>query len=245
MKILGVCNGKGPPAKVIRLAKALAPARVLLLAWVLVPGGQAAAQGWIESAGPWIGVAAGTSGLGLEGGVRPADRLGVRLGMGWIPYKPQIDDDDITGRVYFPSPITRLTLDVFPTGGTFHLSTGFHRYSGGITARARARDSVEVNDREYTPEELGEATGKVWGRETAPYLGIGWIGRTWRAGAYIDFGVAFTGSPLMSVTVTGPIGNDATFRSDLDAELRDAEDSISSYRFFPHIAAGLRIRLGP
>jgi len=233
MQVLRSRNGK------------MSPVRVLFLAWVLVPASQAGAQGWMESAGPWIGVAAGTSGLGPEAGVRPADRLGVRLGLGWIPWDPQIDEDDVTGAVSFPSPITRLTVDLFPMGGAFHLSAGLHRYSGGLTAHARARDSVEINDRDYTPEELGEARGTVWGRETAPYLGIGWMGRTGRARPYVNFGVAFTGSPLISVTVTGPIGDDPTFRSDLDAEIRDAEDSIASYRFFPHIAAGLRIRLGP
>jgi len=223
----------------------LSRAAALVLAWALVPASQGAAQGRMESSSSWIGVAAGTSGLGLEGGVRPADRLGVRLGMGWIPYSPEIDDDDITGEVSFPSPITRITIDYFPTGSTFHLSAGIHHYSGGLSARARARGSIEINEQEYTPEELGDGTGKVWGRETAPYLGIGWMGQTGRVRPYFDFGVAFTGSPLMSVTVTGPIGNDPTFRSDLDAELRDREDSISSYRFFPHLAAGLRIRLGP
>jgi len=245
MKVLCTGPWKGSPNRVIRLARAFVPVKLLLLACVVMPGGPAAAQGWMESAGPWIGGTAGTSGLGLEAGIRPADRLGVRLGLGWIPYEPQIDDDDITGAVSFPSPITRLTLDFFPAGGAFHVSTGLHRYSGGLTARARARDSVEINHREYTPDELGEGRGRVWGRETAPYLGIGWLGRTGRVRAYFDLGVAFTGSPLISVTVTGPIGNNPAFRSDLDAELRDREDSISSYRFLPHIAAGLRVGLGP
>jgi hypothetical protein len=219
-------------------------ATAMMLACLLMPASDVAAQSWIETAGPWIGFAGGTSGLGPEVGVRPADRLGVRLGVGWHLYEPQIDEDDVIGSVSFPSPITRLTIDLFPMGGAFHMSAGLHRYSGGLTARARARDSVEINGRNYSAEELGEARGTVWGRETSPYLGFGWMGRRGRARGFIDLGVAFVGSPLISVTVTGPMGNDPTFRSDLDAELRDREDSISAYRFLPHIAAGLRIRLG-
>lgn len=206
--------------------------------------GHAEAQGWVEASEPSIGAALGTSGLGVEAGIRPWDQVGARLGFGWIPLEPDIDEDDIAGSLSLPSPIARLTLDWFPRSGGFHLSAGFQRFSGGLSARAMARDTVELNDRAYAPEELGEITGRVWGRENAPYLGLGWQRRTSRIQPTFDLGVAFTGIPRITVNVSGPARNDPTFQADLDAEIREAEDEISSYRFFPHLAFGLRVRLG-
>jgi hypothetical protein len=202
------------------------------------------AQEWVEATDPSIGIALGTSGLGVDAGVRPWERVGARLALGWIPFEPDIDEDDVTGSASFPSPITRLTLDWFPRSGDFHLSAGLHRYSGGISARAVARDTVELNDRDYGPEELGEVTGRVWGRENAPYLGLGWQRRTARVQPTLDLGVAFTGTPRITVNVSGPARNDPTFQADLASEIREAEEDISSYRFFPHLALGLRVRIG-
>ncbi|GEM_PF-3222940 len=202
------------------------------------------AQDWLETTRPSIGVALGTSGLGVEAAVRPWDRLGARLGFGWIPVEPEVDEDELTGTISLPSPITRLTLDLFPRAGAFHLSAGLHRFPGGLSGQAMARDTVEINDRDYAPEELGEFTGRVWGRETAPYLGLGWQRSTGRIQPNVDLGVAFTGTPRITVSVSGPIGADPTFRADLDSEIREAEEDIASYRFFPHLAVGFRIRLG-
>jgi len=202
------------------------------------------AQDWLETTRPSIGVALGTSGLGVEAGVRPWDRLGARLGFGWIPFEPEVDEDEITGTISLPSPITRLTLDLFPRAGGLHLSAGLHRFPGGLSGRAMARDTVEINDRDYGPEELGEFTGRVWGRETAPYLGLGWQRSTGRIQPNVDLGVAFTGTPRITVSVSGRIGADPTFRADLDSEIREAEEDIASYRFLPHLALGFRIRLG-
>ena len=221
----------------------VASAPIFVLVLLLLPS-QLEGQGWLESTQPSIGVALGTSGLGVEASVRPWDRLGARLGLGWIPFEPEVDEDEVTGTISLPSPITRLTLDYFPRAGAFHLSGGMHRFPGGVSGRAMARDTVEINDRDYGPEELGEFTGRVWGRETAPYLGLGWQRTTGRVQPNVDLGVAFTGSPRITVSVSGPIGADPTFQADLDSEIREAEEDIASFRFFPHLALGFRLRLG-
>jgi hypothetical protein len=232
----------------MHLFSALSMDRALPLAiatCILVPRpGTLEAQEWMEMTRPSLGMAVGTSGLGIEASLRPWDRVGARLALGWFPFEPEVDEEEVTGTISFPSPVTRVTVDFFPRSGGFHLSSGLHRFPGGLSVRAMARDSVEINDRDYAPEELGELTGRVWGRETAPYLGLGWQGMAGRVQPTFDLGVAFTGTPRITVSVSGPIASDPTFRADLDAEIRNAEDDISSYRFFPHLALGLRIRLG-
>jgi hypothetical protein len=202
------------------------------------------AQDWAARAAPSLGAGIGTSGLGVEAAIRPWTHVGLRLGVGWIPVDFDFDEDDFSGSVSPPSPITRVTADFFPFRGRFYLSAGLHHYAGGVSGRAMPTDSVELSDRMYSAEEVGRATARVWGNETAPYLGLGWQGRGGRVQPYLDLGVAFTGEPRITVDVTGPIAEDPQFRSDLDREIRDAEDEIARFRYFPHVAFGLRFRLG-
>jgi len=203
-----------------------------------------AAQDWIVRAAPSLGVTAGTTGLGLEAAARPLDYLGVRLGIGWIPVKRDIDEDDATGTVSAPSPLTRLSVDLFPMRGIFRLTAGLVSFSDGVAANATARDTITINDRDYLPEELGQARGQVWGRKRAPYLGLGWQSRAGRIQPHGELGVAFTGPPRIHVTVTGPIANDPVFMADLQQEIRDAEEDIRSFRFYPVLAVGVRVRMG-
>jgi len=201
-------------------------------------------QGLLERSSPAIGAAVGTSGVGIELSARPWERLGFRLGLGWIPFEVNIDEDDVSGTISPPSPNTRVTADFFPFRGTFHLSVGLHHYSGGISLQALPRESIELGDREYSPAEIGSVDGRVWGRQTAPYLGFGWQKRSGRVQPFLDLGAAITGSPSISVTVSGLARDNPTFQADLDRELREAEEEISFVVVYPHIAFGLRVRLG-
>jgi hypothetical protein len=201
-------------------------------------------QGLMERSSPAIGVAVGTSGIGFEIGVTPWEQLGFRLGLGWIPYEFDIDEDDATGTVSPPSPITRVTVDFFPFRGTFHLSAGLHRFPGGISLQAVPLEDFDLGDGNYSAAEIGRVEGRVWGRETAPYLGLGWQKRSGRVQPFLELGAALTGSPSISVTVSGPARNNPTFQADLDKEIREAEDDISSVVAYPHLSFGLRVRLG-
>ncbi|MEX2531005.1 MAG: hypothetical protein WD960_09545 [Gemmatimonadota bacterium] len=220
------------------------PARAILsVLLVLVAPCHGEAQEWLEATDPSIGIALGTSGFGVEAGSgrgsewahdSPSDEFpSSRTSTRTTSQDRSPSPPDHPAHAGLVSTIRRLPPECRPPS-----------IFGGISAWAVARDTVEFNDRDYGPEELGEVTGRVWGRENAPYLGLGWQRRTARIQPTLDLGVAFTGTPRITVTVSGPAGNDPTFRADLDSEVREAEEEIFSYLFSPHLALGLRIRLG-
>ncbi len=129
------------------------------------------AQEWVEATRPSIGMAVGTSGLGIEASLRPWDRVGARLALGWFPFEPEVDEDEVTGTISFPSPVTRVTVSFFPRSGGFQLSSGLHRFPGGLSVRAVVRDSVEMNDRDHAPGDLGGADGTGVGTRNRPLPG--------------------------------------------------------------------------
>lgn len=195
---------------------------------------------------PAIGATIGTSGIGLELSTRFHERIGARLGVGWIPVEVDFEDEDgeVDGTVSPPSPIVRLVADFFPRGGTFHLSAGIQHFSGGLKAVAIPADSVEIGNNRYSPEEIGRIEGTIWGSETAPYLGLGWQNRSGRIQPYFELGVALTGSPKVSLEVLGPAAGEVDLEQDLEEEIREVEDDASSFKVFPHLMFGLRVRLG-
>ncbi len=233
---------RGPIRNVPRsLSAVLALSLMLPVAW---SGAEVSAQDWLADSRPTLGAIGGTAGLGLEAGLRHGDRLGARLGLSWIPLTADIDEDDVTGTAEPPSPIVRATLDFFPRAGTFHLSAGLHHVRQGVVVEMIPTDSIDVGDNRYAPEEAGRFLGEAWGRTTAPYLGFGWQGRGGGFQFHGDLGVVFTGSPSIAVRVTGPLADDPEFMEDLRSEIRDAEDDVSDFRFLPHLALGLRYRIG-
>lgn len=239
-------RGEGVQTEPVRLLFHTAvPFLVLLTALTLLLGpAHVAAQDEDPGLTPSVGGTIGTPGIGIEAGIRPWERFGFRVGLSWIPYEHDIEEEDVTGTISPPSPVTRLTADFFPRAGVFHLSLGIHHYSGGISGRAVPSEGIEINEREYSPEEIGVFTARVWGRQTAPFIGLGWQGRSGRVQPYVDLGALLTGSPRVSVHVSGVIADDPQFQNDLDEEIREIEDELSAFRIFPHISFGMRFRIG-
>jgi hypothetical protein len=191
-----------------------------------------------------VGVTAGTSGLGVELGTRVAPRVGLRLGVGFLPFDFEVDDEEVQGTVNPPAPISRLTVDFLPRGGPFHLSVGLQHFSRGVAFELMPVDSVELGDRKYSPEEVGRLNGEIWGNRTAPYLGLGWQRTSGRIQPYLDLGAVLTGAPRVDIRVSGMAAGDADLQADLERERRELEDEIASFRAYPHVAVGLRIRPG-
>jgi hypothetical protein len=198
----------------------------------------------LERMVPAVGITLGTTGIGVEVGVRPLHRLGVRLGMATIPYTYDFVEEDVQGKGEPPSPATRLTVDFLPRGGPFHLSAGLHRVGKGVRAEAMPVYSIDFNDRMYSPEEIGVLVVEIWGKKTAPYLGLGWQGTGGSWQFYGDIGVVLTGSPEVDIRATGAISGNEQFRQDLEVERRELQDELPNVPVFPHLAIGLRYRIG-
>lgn len=138
------------------------------------------------------------------------------------------------GRLLFVSGIA----DWYPFGNAFHLSGGavYNGLSGD--GRIRAVNSMTVQSRTYSPEELGSLSADVgFGSSIAPYAGLGFgnpLGR--RIGVQLDLGVMYLGSPTVELSGTGMIAPTASQASII-------EDNVRDIRFYPVASLGLSARL--
>jgi hypothetical protein len=192
-----------------------------------------------------IGARAGTLGLGGDVYVNLFDDLNLRLGVGVLPfsYNSTIDDIDYNFKINlrtFP-----LTLDWYPFHNPFHLSGGIILNDTDLDIRAKSSTTITINGTPYSAADAGTLEGSVSFNRVAPYVGIGWgnpFNSNGRLGLLCDLGVAFTGTPNVSLRATGPYASDPTFQSNLAQEEKDIQDKADKYRFYPVLSLSLYYR---
>jgi hypothetical protein len=138
-----------------------------------------------------------------------------------------------------------LTLDWYPFKGSFHVSGGIIINETKVGLDTRSSASLTIGGTTYSASQLGQVSGDATYNPIAPYVGIGWgnaFGKEKRWGILSDLGVAFIGSPHVSISATGPISSDPTFQRNLAQEQEDIRHEFGRLRFYPVISASLFYR---
>lgn len=146
-----------------------------------------------------IGARAGTMGIGGEVAVGLGSHLAIRGGFGTTNYELSGTFADKDYTVNFPDNIWNVGVDLYPTGGGFHLSAGLLNrkqfdFTGAYTG------SAQIGNRTYNGNIT--ITGNMKNeKETAPYAGIG-FGRTAKSGIgfSLDLGAAAMGDGKITIT---------------------------------------------
>lgn len=216
------------------------PIAVLAVAATLSMPSIAAAQ---------FGLAARASTLGLGGELsyRGNKSIGVRVGGNYFQFSK---DADVQNIAYHLTPhLENLTaiLDLFPFGGSFHLSGGMLYNKNRGTMVAKLTSNIEIGGTTYTPSQVGSLTGTVDFRRTSGYLGIGFSGRS-RLAFLFDLGVGVTGTPRVTLVGTTSLAGAAKtqFDANVQSELNQLRSDIgdkSYLKYHPVVSLGLKLGL--
>jgi len=179
-----------------------------------------------------IGVRAGTTGLGADVAFRVAPTLSARLGYSKLDWNLDTSTDAVEYDGKLKLSGVNAFLDFSPLG-PFRLTGGFifgdNQYD--VTASRSG----------------GTLHGTVEpGRSAAPYLGIGY-GNVSGLGVnfYTDVGIAFHGSPKVSLRATCPgslsPAQCTSLQNEAAAERVRLEDKLKKYKYYPVVNIGLTI----
>lgn len=181
----------------------------------------------------------GTLGLGADIGVGLHPRITLRAGANYIPYKPSITVSDTEFELSLPEMQFTGLVDLNLFGG-LRITGGMRYKTTEIEATGEYTGTVDIGDSTYTGDQVGNLTGAVVTKDWSPYLGIGFGSVAKRGlGFILDLGVAFHGSPAVTLEVDGPISSDPVFQSELAKEVANFEDDISWAKFYPVLTVGL------
>jgi len=192
-----------------------------------------------------VAAKAGTLGLGGDLTTNVIPQVNLRAGVQWLGFDFDAQFDDIDYDVDVDSLYPLVLVDWYPFNGSFRVSGGVLFNASDVQLQAKLGTSVEIDDVTYTAAEVGTLRGDVEFRSVAPYIGIGWgnaLGRTGRWGLATDLGVAFTGSPDIDLSATGPIATDPTFQARLAEEEKDIEDDLEFFKIYPVLSISLFYR---
>lgn len=182
----------------------------------------------------WLGVKAGTLGLGVEATWRPLPWFDLRAGLNGYDYdrsgsEAGIDYDATlalesqyaTANIRFPLSPFRLTAGVFSNGNELQLVS---RESG----------PVEVGGMTFSSAEVGTLRSLTSFDSTAPYAGIGFdFGLFGKVGMNLDLGVLFQGDPDVTLTSDGELADEPVFIEALESERVELEDEVDEFKLYP------------
>lgn len=215
----------------------------LLVLALILPGG-ALAQ--VPQVGPKIGVGLGFGSLGVGGdlsvGLTP--RLEARGGLNY--FKVSLTNKSISDVAYDVSAkwvSGAVGVDLY-LAGPLRMSGALLWNGNQLTIDANPTVSVTIGDTTYTATDVGTINGKIDFKKVAPYVGIGLAGRG-KVSLVLQAGIVLQGAPRVSYTATTSLTGAAKTRFDQEVqqEVAKIQDDLSFFKYYPHVALGLAIRL--
>ncbi len=187
----------------------------------------------------WLGVKAGTLGLGVEAAWRPIPWLDVRVGANQFDY----DDRGSQAGINYDA---ELSLDNFYGTANFRFPLSPMRFTAGAYSNGNelnmiSRDALafDVGGTVYPADAVGTLTSTTSFDSTSPYVGVGFDFDVFdKVGLTLDFGVLWQGEPNVTLESDGLLANDALFLDSLEAERQEIESEFEDYKAWPVVSLG-------
>jgi hypothetical protein len=194
----------------------------------------------------WMGVKAGTLGLGLEATWRPIPWMDLRAGGNMFDYDDsgsqaginydatlQLETYYLTGNFLFPLSPFRVTVGAFANGNELQMVS-------------MSQTFYDIGNGTYSAAEVGTLRSTTYFEDVAPYLGVGFdFSVVGKVGLSLDFGVLWQGAPLVSLSADGTATTDPilgpVFLAELEAERLQLETEFKDYKAFPVISLGFNV----
>lgn len=188
----------------------------------------------------WLGVKAGTLGIGIEGTWRPIEWLDLRVGANRYDYtdsgsKAGINyDGTLQLDTYYGTANLRFPLS------PFRISAGYFSNSNKVILDSVDSPTFDIGGVSYTASEVGTLTAQADWPSSSPYLGAGFDFELFnKVGLNFDFGVLWQGDPRVSMQSTGSLADDPLFLQAIETERSELEDDISALKAYPVLSMGI------
>jgi hypothetical protein len=208
-----------------------------------------------------VGVKLSMLGIGGEAAVALTKRINVRGGFNFFNYSETFNKDGIGYGAQLAFRSGEAHLDLFPFAGGFHLSPGLLFYNDNhisATASVAANQAFSLGGISYTSSAANPVTGtaSLGFNKVAPSFLIGFgnlIPRNRRRFSFTtEFGVAYTGSPKASLSLTGTAcsnpgaicvnaASDPTVQSNVQSEVAKVNHDVSVIKIWPIASVGFAV----
>lgn len=188
-----------------------------------------------------ISVRFGTLGFGPEVSKLVTPHVGLRAGVNFFSISHTFNQSNANVDATLKLKAFTGLVDLYPGDrGSFHFTAGVITNPVTVTGSGTPSGNTTINDRDYTPAQVGTMTVTGEWPSASPYLGLGFGTPAASHSAMFfafDIGAAI-GKPKVGLTSTGAASN-STLKSDLAAQVATIQNKVPAY---PVIALGLGYR---
>lgn len=185
------------------------------------------------------GITGGTLGIGPELSAGLGENFGLRANATFLGFSGDFSTNDLDydGKARLRS--AGLMIDLFPTGGGFHISAGVRTNGNRASMVATPNRAVTIGNTTYTPAQIGTITGNAHVNDVAPQLTIGYRKRSGGFTLGVEAGALFQGRVNINqfTSSTGLIT-----QADLDRERDALQDDVNKYKVYPIVQFSLGYR---
>jgi hypothetical protein len=205
-----------------------------------------------------VGFRASTLGAGIEFATPVAGRINLRSGFNFFAFNDlfSIDGVNYDARLHLKS--SQITLDWFV--GKFHVSPGFLYLKNGMSAPAFVGpgQTFVLGTQTFlnsVDDPVSGSSSVIYPRTFAPLLLLGFGNLLPRGGERlslpVEFGVAYSGAPQISVALNGTacttdgcvnFSQNADAQKFLKQEINILNEDLKHYPVFPIVSVGLAYR---
>jgi hypothetical protein len=191
----------------------------------------------------FVGVRAGTLGLGAEFGLKLSPHFTVRAIANGANFGYDDTSDDIRydGDLKLASYGAQLDYR-FSETGPLYLTAGVYKNDNKIVATGRANGTITVGGVSLTEAQVGTLNGRATFDDTVPYLGIG---ARWPIGSVeinLEAGAYFQGRSRVTLTSDSLYADLPEVQAALESERQSLQDDIDDFKTYPVVELGLRYR---
>ncbi len=188
----------------------------------------------------WLGLKAGTLGLGVEATWRPIPWFDLRGGFNSYDY----DDDRARAGIGYDS---TLQLETYYATANFlfpvspmRISVGAFSNGNEFQTVSMTQASFDVGNGTFTPADVGSLQSTISFDDVAPYLGVGFdFSIVGKVGLSLDLGVLWQGEPIVTLTSDGLLAAVPSFMAELEAERQQLESEYEDYKAYPVVSLGI------
>ena len=189
-----------------------------------------------------VGARASSLGIGPEVTLQLTSELNLRGGASYLPLRRRgLAQQTVNVQYDVEARLAAilLFLDWHPFNNAFRVSAGGVYNRSQAEVRALPTESLTVNGRSFTPDQLGHVSGSAsFTNAIHPYLGLGFGNavRGSRFDVFADIGAMYVGRPRVEMNGDGFIKGTANHASTLNEGFR-------SFRILPYLSLGFSVDL--
>lgn len=180
-----------------------------------------------------VGPKLSTLGYGVEAELYDFGVVSLRANANYLSLKKDGNDKAVDYNYTCKLRTTGIYANYKPFLGSLFLTGGLVLNKNYFSASGTPSSNVTINNRTYTPQQMGTISGKIKFRPISPYVGLGYSADLKAAQINFELGVLMQTGPKANLSATGLLAQNSQMIDDLESDIQSAVKNTGIFKYYP------------